>query len=217
MVSSLRFRILRYLYIDKHSPEFKYTISPNEKEIKGGIVTRPPTPIPEKRIQELNDFRKSKWNGYEFQRFLCVWLRVERSMTPVEIAELLGWNVGTVRFTQKSFIDNDVQALTELKRGGRNRFLMTLEEEEDFLSSYKVPAAQGEVLVIGEIKEALEKRLGHPVHKTTIYRILHRHGWRKVSPRPTHPKQDKEACEAFKKGASLKPSQERRIMDVPLE
>ena len=173
---------------------------------------RPPTPIPESRIQELNKFRKDKWNGYEFQRFLCVWLRIERDMTPVEIAKLLGWNPGTVRFAQKNFIDNGIQALTELKRGGRNRFFMTLEEEKEFLSSFEISAARGEVLVIGEIQVALEKRLGQRIHKTTVYRMLHRHGWRKIAPRPAHPKRNKEAAEAFKKGASQNASQEPKIV-----
>ena len=178
---------------------------------------RPPTPIPESRIQELNEFRKSKWNGYEFQRFLCVWLRVERDMAPMEIAKILGWNPGTVRFTQRKFIDNGIQALTELKRGGRNRFFMTLEEEKEFLSSFEISAARGEVLVVGEIQVALEKRLGQKIHKTTVYRILHRHDWRKITPRPTHPKRNKEAAEAFKKGASENASQKSKIMSVHSE
>ena len=58
------------------------------------------------------------------------------------------------------------------------------------------------MLVANEIKEALEKRLGHKVHKTTVYRMLHRNGWRKLAPRSSHPKRNKEAVEAFKKGAS---------------
>ncbi|MBW2145601.1 MAG: winged helix-turn-helix domain-containing protein [Deltaproteobacteria bacterium] len=36
----------------------------------------------------------------------------------------------------------------------------------------------------GEIKKALEKHVGHKVHKSTVYRLLKRQGWRKVAPRP---------------------------------
>ena len=71
------------------------------------------------------------------------------------------------------------------------------------MESFEESAEQGALLVANEIKEALEKRLGHKVHKTTVYRMLHRNGWRKIVPRPKHPKCNKEAGEAFKKGALL--------------
>jgi transposase len=35
--------------------------------------------------------------------------------------------------------------------------------------------------------------------RSTIYRLLERHGWRKVMPRPRHPKADVAAQAAFKK------------------
>ena len=42
------------------------------------------------------------------------------------------------------------------------------------------------------------------VHKSTIYRLLSRHGWRKVVPRPTHVNADKNKQEEFKKLFSMK-------------
>jgi len=164
---------------------------------------RPPIPIPEDRFPELEDFRKKKWPGYEFQRFMCVWLRVKQAMSTLNIAKVIGWNVNTVRIIQRDFINRGVAAFTESPRGGRYHALLTPKEEKDFLASFEKSAEHGALLVASDIKEALEKRLGHKVHKTTVYRILHRNGWRKVSPRPKHPKKDKEAGEAFKKGASL--------------
>ena len=165
---------------------------------------RPSTPIPPERLAELEEFRKKKWPGFEFQRFLCIWLRVTHGLSTAEIARTLGLNVNTVRFTQKDFIDNGLPALTELKRGGRKRCLMPLEEEADFLRQFEEKAGQGELLVVNEIKVALEKHLGRTIHKATVYRILYRHGWRKLAPRPNHPKRNKQEAEAFKKGASRK-------------
>ena len=90
------------------------------------VIMRPATPIPPQRLSELMEFRKKKWPGHEFQRFLCIWLRVENKLPPAEIASILGLSVNTVRFTQKDFINNGLSALTELKRGGRIRCLMPL-------------------------------------------------------------------------------------------
>jgi len=165
------------------------------------VIMRSAISIPENRRSELNDFRKSKWAGFEFQRFLCVWLRLELSLSPKEIARTLGWNANTVRLTQRNFISHGINALVEEKRGGRRRQLLTIEEEKSFLASFECVANSGSMLVANEIKVALEKRLGRMVHKTTVYRMLRRHGWRKVVPRPTHPKHNKEAANAFKKGA----------------
>jgi len=163
---------------------------------------RPPIPIPEHRLAELRDFRKSKWPGFEFQRFLCVWLRVEQGLSTKEIARVLGWNVNTIRITQRDFIARGSKAFVEEKRGGRRRQLMTIEEEKRFLAAFEDLASSAAMLVVNEIKAALEKRLGHAVHKTTVYRLLRRHEWRKVMPRPKHPKQNTEAVDAFKKKAS---------------
>jgi len=162
---------------------------------------RPSIPVPEHRLAELKDFRKSKWTGFEFQRFLCVWLRVEQRLSTKEIARILDWNVNTIRITQRDFIARGSKAFVEEKRGGRRRQLMSVEEEKLFLAAFNDTAGSAAMLVINEIKAALEKRLGCTVHKTTVYRLLRRHGWRKIVPRPQHPKHKKEAAEAFKKGA----------------
>jgi hypothetical protein len=44
-----------------------------------------------------------------------------------------------------------------------------------------------------------EQALGRKVPKSTVYRMLARHGWRKVVPRPRHPKFDAVVQTAFKK------------------
>jgi transposase len=79
---------------------------------------------------------------------------------------------------------------------------MSAEDEKKFLAAFQRVADSASMPVINEIKAALEKQLGRTVHKTTVCRLLQQHGWRKAAPRPKHPKQNKEAVEAFKKGAS---------------
>ena len=54
-------------------------------------------------------------------------------------------------------------------------------------------------MVVNEVKAAYEEAVGRKVPNPTVYRMLARHGWRKVAPRPRQPKADPEKMEAFKK------------------
>jgi transposase len=158
--------------------------------------------IPQKRLSELGRYRSRKFPAAELKRFLCVWLRAEQGLPATEIARAVGFHDVTVRDVQKEFIAKGVRAFGCGGRGGRRRQLMTLEEEAEFLKGFLESAADASLLTARAMKSALEERLGRPVHESTVYRILKRHGWRKLVPRPMHPKQDKEALEAFKKGAT---------------
>ncbi len=76
---------------------------------------------------------------------------------------------------------------------------LRLEEEQHFLAPFFARAQTGEIATAAEIQRAFELQVGHEVDDSTIYRLLARHGWRKLMPRPTHPKASKEAQEQFKK------------------
>lgn len=83
--------------------------------------------------------------------------------------------------------------------GGRRYGYMTIEEERQFLSHYLDQASRGGILVVSEIQRAFESQVGRKVAPSTIYRMLDRHDWRTIIPRPRHPKSDTEAQEDFKK------------------
>jgi len=83
--------------------------------------------------------------------------------------------------------------------GGRRYGYLSVEHEYQFLSQYFEQASHGGVLVVSEIKKAFETLVGHKVAKTTIYRMLDRHDWGKIMPRPRHPKSNPKAREGFKK------------------
>jgi hypothetical protein len=57
----------------------------------------------------------------------------------------------------------------------------------------------GEMLNVHDLKAAYEHAIGHPTSNSTIYNLLNRHGWRKLMPRPFHPKRDIAAQKALKK------------------
>jgi transposase len=74
-----------------------------------------------------------------------------------------------------------------------------LSEEQAFLAPFFERAQTGELATIQELHQAFEAQVGKSVHETTIYRLLDRHGWRKLMPRPRHPKSDPQTQEYFKK------------------
>jgi hypothetical protein len=55
---------------------------------------------------------------------------------------------------------------------------------------------------VAQIQHTFEERLGHEVDDSTIYRLLNRHGWRKLMPRPEHPKADSQAQAQFQQNFS---------------
>jgi transposase len=91
-------------------------------------------------------------------------------------------------------------AIFDLKaKGGRRNQYLSVEEEAVFLQPFLAKAEAGGILNALEIKAAFESLVGRPVAKTTIYRMLARWDWRKIVPRPRHPKADPAAQAAFKK------------------
>jgi transposase len=71
------------------------------------------------------------------------------------------------------------------------------------LARFAKTAGAGEMLNVHDLKTAYEKAIGHATSDSTVYNLLHRHGWRKLMPRPHHPKRDLAAQNAFKKTAFL--------------
>jgi len=48
------------------------------------------------------------------------------------------------------------------------------------------------------IQQAFEQQVGQAVDSSTIYRLLERHQWRKLVPRPAHPQAEVAQQAAFK-------------------
>ena len=114
--------------------------------------------------------------------------------------QIVGRSRGTVVRLRKKFRKLcSGQEPQDRNWGGRRYGYLSIEQEDQFLSHYFEEASHGGVLVVSEIKKAFEALVGHKVAKTTIYRMLGRHDWRKIMPRPRHPKSDPNAQEGFKK------------------
>jgi transposase len=101
-----------------------------------------------------------------------------------------------------AYDEGDIKALKPKPNPARKHQNMTLAEEKIFLDRFAMDAGAGQMLNIHEIKAAYEKAIGHETSNSTIYALLGRHGWRKLMPRPFHPKRDIAAQKAFKKRVS---------------
>lgn len=150
----------------------------------------------------------------ECERILGVWLRASLGLSCQQIATVLGWHPGSVRNLQARVLREGIAVLQQPGRGGRHRAPLTLAEEEALLAGFCLAAGEGAVVEAGPLRLAYEKQVEHPVAKSTLCRLLARHGWRKLVPRPYHPDASAEAQTAFKKSSGAwgapKPSNKQR-------
>ena len=116
-----------------------------------------------------------------------------------KIGEATGYHPAYISTLVSKYIRGGLEAITGKHYGG-NRRNMSIEEEQEFLEPYIERAVQGQLLDTAEIEIAYEKAVGHHISSGQIYRVLRRHGWRKVMPRSRHPKKaSEEAIAATKK------------------
>jgi len=115
----------------------------------------------------------------------------------------MGVSLSTVNRAHMAYDHGGIKALKPKPNGGRKHENMTVAEEKALLARFAKTAGTGEMLNIHDLKTAYEKAIGHTTSDSTVYNLLHRHGWRKLMPRPYHPKRDLAAQNDFKKTAFL--------------
>ena len=150
-------------------------------------------------VARLADRLKQANSHSEYQRIQCVLIRATLGSSAAEIAQLLGWSTATVHVLHSRFA-KEGDAIFDLRgRGGRHHQHLSADQEQDLLAPFVERAQAGGMLTVAEIQRAYQEQVGKAVAPSTIYRLLDRHGWRKVVPRPRHPKADVAAQAAFKK------------------
>jgi len=148
-------------------------------------------------IQRAKQLRNHATTVAEYRKSLSVILPAELSIDADQTAELLGTSRRTV-FRDRVSIRNQGDTPKNLW-GGRRNCAMTLEEEREFLAHWIDKATIGGVLTVPPIHAALVKRLGRDIPMSTTYRLLARHGWRKLQPDTKHLKSDPALQDEFKK------------------
>lgn len=152
-------------------------------------------------VERLAERLKQACSHSEYQRIQCVLIRATLGSSAAEIAQLLGWSTATVHVLHSRWAKEGEAIFDVHGRGGRHHQYLTPLEEQELLAPFVQRAEAGGMLTVAEVQQAYSQRAGKEVARSTIYRLLQRHGWRKVLPRPRHPKADVAAQAAFKKTA----------------
>jgi len=133
------------------------------------------------------------------QRWMVIYTALLEPREAQEIARQLGVSRPFVSKISSLYKRFGPQGLETIGPGGRRNEYLSKDQEAAFLAPFIERARQGEIVTAKLIQQAFEQRVGHDVDESTIYRLLQRHQWRKLMPRPHHPQADPEAQEAFKK------------------
>ena len=119
-----------------------------------------------------------------------------------QTAAALGVSRATVPRLQAAFAKESTATSKPSRNwGGRRKSLLTPEQEREFLQPWLEQASAGAMVVVSPIRAALAQRLNQPVKPSVVYRLLARHGWRKVAPDTRHPNSKPEVQEDWKKNS----------------
>jgi transposase len=136
----------------------------------------------------------------QFHRWQSIYL-IRKGLRAEQVAEYVGVSRGTVYQWVFHYNHEGPEQFRLEGRGGRRFGLLPLEEEAAVLESLRSEAETGRVVAAFSVRTPVEKQLNQTVSKDYLYDLLHRHGWRKVMPRPQHPKADPAQQAAFKKNS----------------
>ena len=108
-------------------------------------------------------------------------------MSNDEIALRTGYNKRYVTTLMGQYKKQGLDEFIRIKQTSHYRN-MTESEEAEVLAECEKEAQDGHILTAAEVQAKLEERLGRESGHNYAYRVMKRHGWRKVMPRSRHPK-----------------------------
>ena len=138
----------------------------------------------------------------ELRQAQAVVLPLEYGFSLDQVAAVLGISKGWACQLRRRFIHAGGLPAESKPRGGRHREIMSKEEEAAFLAPFFDKAIHGGILIVSEIKSALDKRMGRKTALASTYNLLHRNNWRKLTPDKRHTKTDVDAQIEWKKNSS---------------
>lgn len=160
---------------------------------------RPQKPFPPETTERMGRLLKSTKSLDEYRRIQSIYLRSKYGFCAEQIAEMVGLQLQTIRNLHSAYLREEEMALQGKGRGGRRQALLSPKAEDELIADFEVDGKLGTIVEVHRVQRTYEERVGRSVAKSTVYRLLHRHGWRKLAPRPQHPNGNEERIAAFKK------------------
>lgn len=154
---------------------------------------------PHLSLHEVKEQWRASVDFWLHQKWLVIYHALVDPRPAATIARHLGVSVPFVHKMISLYNRSGPAALDTPGRGGRRRQYLTRAEEPRFLTPVLPRAASGEMATIRAIQTAFEAQVQHRVHNTPISRMVKRHGWRQIVPRPQHPAATAHTQEALKK------------------
>lgn len=160
---------------------------------------RPRTEIAPAQVAAIRRAMLEAPSKSAFQRLQCLWLRAKEGLDTEAIARTVGLSVSHVRRVWSDYLQDGLAGARGKPKGGRRRQNLTRPQETAVLDPLRAEAEAGRLVTVRSVQQRYEKRAGHAVPPSTVYRMLARHHWRRLQPRPKHPKDNPQARAAFKK------------------
>ena len=167
-------------------------------------------------VDEVKERMRTEQRWWVRQHWWIIYNALVAPRKAAEIALHTGVSATTVHRVITTYNRVGPAAIDQSEKGGRHHDYLTREQERAFLQPFFARAERGEIATAQEIQQALEAEVKHKVHISSVYRLLHRHGWRKLAPRSRHPKANLAEQDAFrKKTVRAKEEWEQRQPSAP--
>ena len=142
----------------------------------------------DEQIAELKTAQKKNKNKKIDKKLTALLMRAAK-ISRTEVSEKTGFCKQYISDITAIYHQKGISAIVENHCGGNHRNL-SFEEESALLEPFIEAAKAGKQVEVSAILQAYESKLGRNFDNDhgRIYRVLERHGWRKVMPRSKHPK-----------------------------
>ena len=134
----------------------------------------------ENELTEINEGLKNITNKRLYKHFMVLKLKAFNKMKSKDIAIVVDMHEATVNSIIRKYKSQGFAAVASNNYTAKNRRHIAKEEEERILQQIAQNAIDAKKIPIEEIMNVFESLLGHPIGRSTAYKILKRNEWEKI-------------------------------------
>lgn len=157
-------------------------------------------------IEAARKLLKSARTADELRLAQAVLLPLELGLNIEQTAQAIGRSSGATCTMRTRFgkVASGLMASPRSKSQLRNRAHTDLDHERRILDEVLTRANGGSGVAMAQIKSAIEAKLGKTLALSSVYRMLARQGWRKLSIDTQRPQGDPVAREEWKRNFTMR-------------